>query len=73
RQKGSGIGLYNVNQRLIRLFGPQAELMLRNLPEGGGEVMFTIPCMRQEHLDGHNRDVLVDGERRHRYARPHRR
>ncbi|PTQ56553.1 MAG: Autolysin sensor kinase [Candidatus Carbobacillus altaicus] len=63
RQKGSGIGLYNVNQRLIRLFGPQAELTLLNHPEGGGEVTFTIPITeRHDRLSRDNRtiqDILV--------------
>ncbi|MEN1969438.1 LytS/YhcK type 5TM receptor domain-containing protein [Lentibacillus sp. N15] len=38
-----GTGLYNVNQRLIRLLGEDAQLSVRNLPEKGSEVVFMIP------------------------------
>ncbi len=39
----SGVGIYNVNQRLVQLLGESARLFIRNLPEGGSEVKFTIP------------------------------
>ena len=38
-----GTGLYNVNQRLVRLLGDEASLHIRNLPTYGSEVVFTIP------------------------------
>jgi two-component system sensor histidine kinase LytS len=41
--KNGGTGMYNVNQRLVRLLGYSAQLAIRNLPEGGSEVFFTIP------------------------------
>ncbi|GAB3798094.1 LytS/YhcK type 5TM receptor domain-containing protein [Virgibacillus kimchii] len=41
--KNGGTGMYNVNQRLIRLLGDSAEISIRNLPEGGSEVYFAIP------------------------------
>ncbi|GHI00297.1 LytS/YhcK type 5TM receptor domain-containing protein [Neobacillus kokaensis] len=41
--QNSGIGLYNVNQRLISLLGEEAKLHVRNLPEGGSEISFQIP------------------------------
>lgn len=46
RQNDGGAGLYNVNQRLISLIGESARLHIRNLPERGSEVYFTIPCKR---------------------------
>ncbi|WP_010531402.1 LytS/YhcK type 5TM receptor domain-containing protein [Lentibacillus jeotgali] len=41
--ENGGAGLYNVNQRLISLIGDSARLHIRNLPERGSEVCFTIP------------------------------
>lgn len=41
--QNGGIGLYNVNQRLIRLIGESARLHICNLPNGGSEVSFSIP------------------------------
>lgn len=38
-----GIGLYNVNQRLISLLGEEARLHVENLPNRGSKVYFTIP------------------------------
>ncbi|MFD1361236.1 LytS/YhcK type 5TM receptor domain-containing protein [Lentibacillus salinarum] len=42
-QSNSGAGLYNVNQRLISLLGDGSQLFIRNLPDQGSEVYFTIP------------------------------
>lgn len=42
-RKNGGTGMYNVNQRLIRLLGDSAQITVGNLPEGGSEVYFTIP------------------------------
>ncbi|PAV29640.1 sensor histidine kinase [Virgibacillus profundi] len=41
--KNGGTGIYNVNKRLISLLGESAKLDIRNLPEGGSEVLFSIP------------------------------
>jgi len=46
--KGGGIGLYNVNQRLIGLLGESSRLHIRNLPTGGSEVWFRIPLHEEE-------------------------
>ncbi|UJF33949.1 LytS/YhcK type 5TM receptor domain-containing protein [Paenibacillus hexagrammi] len=43
-KEGNGIGVYNVNQRLIHLFGAEARIQIRNRPEGGSRISFTIPC-----------------------------
>lgn len=40
---GNGIGLYNVNQRLVTLFGERAALHIENKPEGGCRVSFRVP------------------------------
>jgi two-component system sensor histidine kinase LytS len=44
-QENGGAGLYNVNQRLISLLGESSGLHIRNLPDRGSEVYFTIPAM----------------------------
>lgn len=50
-RRGSGIGLYNVNQRLIKLLGEEARLQVNNLPAGGSEVFFHIPYRRRFDAD----------------------
>src|SRR5699024_2602481 len=47
--ENGGIGIYNVNKRLIRLLGKGSGLTIRNLPGGGSEVFFYIP--RKNHLE----------------------
>ncbi|WP_047979740.1 LytS/YhcK type 5TM receptor domain-containing protein [Ornithinibacillus contaminans] len=42
-KQNGGTGLFNVNQRLIRLIGESAKLHIRNLPSGGSEIKFAIP------------------------------
>lgn len=42
-EKGSGIGLYNVNQRLIGLLGAESQLQVCNRRSGGSEISFRIP------------------------------
>jgi two-component system sensor histidine kinase LytS len=42
---GNGIGVYNVNQRLISLFGTEARLRFANREEGGCRIRFTIPTV----------------------------
>lgn len=42
-QEGNGIGLHNVNQRLITLLGPQSRLHIENRSDGGGRIMFSLP------------------------------
>ncbi|MFC0213500.1 LytS/YhcK type 5TM receptor domain-containing protein [Paenibacillus chartarius] len=39
----TGLGLHNVNQRLIHLFGTGAGLRFANVPDGGARIEFTIP------------------------------
>jgi two-component system, LytTR family, sensor histidine kinase LytS len=41
--QNGGTGIYNVNQRLVRLIGESASLHICNLPSGGSEVKFSIP------------------------------
>jgi len=47
--KNGGVGIYNVNQRLISLLGDASRLEIRNLPSGGSEVSFRIP--QKSHLE----------------------
>ncbi|MGN7454098.1 LytS/YhcK type 5TM receptor domain-containing protein [Paenibacillus pasadenensis] len=44
----NGLGVYNVNQRLIRLVGAEAALVYENLPEGGSRVTFRLPRARRD-------------------------
>ncbi|NGQ97468.1 GAF domain-containing protein [Brevibacillus sp. SYP-B805] len=46
RTEGNGIGVHNVNQRLISLFGPDARLRFANRAEGGCQIRFSIPIMK---------------------------
>lgn len=39
----SGVGMYNVNQRLISLLGEEARLYIERLPKRGSKVYFMIP------------------------------
>jgi two-component system sensor histidine kinase LytS len=41
--EGNGIGVYNVNQRLIGLFGEDSRLFIENKSEGGCRFSFSIP------------------------------
>ncbi|MGU3470912.1 LytS/YhcK type 5TM receptor domain-containing protein [Paenibacillus sp. D51F] len=45
--RGNGLGVYNVNQRLIRLFGAESALVYENLPAGGCRVAFRLPLERR--------------------------
>jgi two-component system sensor histidine kinase LytS len=47
RKEGNGIGVHNVNQRLISLQGPDAQLHFANRPEGGALITFTIPIKQE--------------------------
>ncbi|MDR7317713.1 LytS/YhcK type 5TM receptor domain-containing protein [Brevibacillus nitrificans] len=47
-KEGNGIGVHNVNQRLVSLRGPDAQLNFRNKPEGGCLVTFSIPIQKEE-------------------------
>jgi two-component system sensor histidine kinase LytS len=44
---GNGIGVYNVNQRLISLFGTEAAMDIENKASGGCKISFTIPLHRE--------------------------
>ncbi|MBD0383544.1 LytS/YhcK type 5TM receptor domain-containing protein [Paenibacillus sedimenti] len=39
----TGLGVFNVNRRLITLFGPETALKFANPPGGGARIDFTIP------------------------------
>jgi two-component system sensor histidine kinase LytS len=41
--QGNGVGIYNVNQRLVSLLGEQSSLQIRNKEGGGCQVSFIIP------------------------------
>lgn len=47
KKQYSGVGLYNVNHRLINLLDKHAKLHVENLPEGGSKVYFSIPLKYQ--------------------------
>ncbi|OEH85030.1 hypothetical protein BHU72_06885 [Desulfuribacillus stibiiarsenatis] len=47
-KKGTGIGVFNVNQRLMALLGENAQLRIRNLPEAGCEIKFYLPNLNEE-------------------------
>lgn len=42
-KKGTGTALYNINQRLIGLFGKDTTLHIESELEKGTEILFTIP------------------------------
>jgi len=48
--EGNGIGVYNVNQRLVGLFGEQSRLVITNLISAGCRFAFCIP--REEYQQG---------------------
>jgi two-component system sensor histidine kinase LytS len=39
----TGLGVHNVNQRLISLLGPESSLAYGNRPESGARVTFAVP------------------------------
>lgn len=47
RNEGNGIGVHNVNQRLISLRGQEAKLHFANKPEGGSVITFAIPIPKE--------------------------
>lgn len=44
---GSGLALYNVNRRLMMMFGKNAELQIKSNLNKGTEISFTIPKMEE--------------------------
>jgi two-component system sensor histidine kinase LytS len=46
--EGNGLGVYNINQRLISLFGNDARLFVENKAEGGCRFRFSMPCTNGE-------------------------
>lgn len=46
--EGNGIGVYNVNQRLINLFGTESKLRIENKKGGGSCISFVIPLDRDK-------------------------
>ncbi|MEX2460048.1 MAG: LytS/YhcK type 5TM receptor domain-containing protein [Paenibacillaceae bacterium] len=56
---GNGIGVFNVNQRLINLFGNESKMRIENKIDGGSIISFTIPFhletkISKEHEGGEN-------------------
>ncbi|MDF2681722.1 MAG: sensor histidine kinase [Brevibacillus sp.] len=47
-KEGNGIGVHNVNQRLVSLRGPDAQLVFANKTEGGCLITFSIPIQKEE-------------------------
>ncbi|WNC16990.1 LytS/YhcK type 5TM receptor domain-containing protein [Brevibacillus brevis] len=47
-REGNGIGVHNVNQRLVSLCGPDAQLIFSNKAEGGCLITFSIPLAKEE-------------------------
>ena len=43
--RNNGIGMDNVNQRLIKLFGPQSALRVTSAPNAGTSVSFSVPAL----------------------------
>lgn len=43
KTSNGGVGLYNVNRRLISLLGEESRLQIENIPTGGCKVYFSIP------------------------------
>jgi two-component system sensor histidine kinase LytS len=46
--EGNGIGVYNVNQRLVTLFGQESKLIIQNREGGGCQITFTVPFAAPE-------------------------
>ncbi|MGY3837708.1 LytS/YhcK type 5TM receptor domain-containing protein [Bacillus atrophaeus] len=58
-KEGTGTALYNLNQRLVGLFGQQAALQITSGIDNGTEVSFQVPLQQmkegEEHAEGVNR------------------
>ncbi|KYD01773.1 sensor histidine kinase [Bacillus atrophaeus] len=58
-KEGTGTALYNLNQRLVGLFGQQAALQITSGIDNGTEVLFQVPLKQmkegEEHGEGVNR------------------
>ena len=65
-ETGTGIGLFNVNRRLMMTFGDQAALAIKSKEHEGTAISFRIPKMEVGCLMGTIRTLIVDDER---YAR----
>ncbi|SFQ16118.1 histidine kinase [Salibacterium halotolerans] len=48
KPKGSGIGLYNINERIHLMFGEDGGVTIENAEEGGTVVTITLPYIRGE-------------------------
>lgn len=48
RRQHGGFGLYNVNQRLIGLFGPESHLNVTNETTGGCRISFLLPSQTRK-------------------------
>ena len=60
--KKGGMGLYNVNQRLVSLLGEDSRLHIENLHDGGSKVSFVIP--NRTSVRGKNNEVERNDSRR---------
>ncbi|MBM7866936.1 sensor histidine kinase [Heliobacterium gestii] len=55
-QKGNGIGVHNVSQRLASLLGTDSRLFFANLPEGGCEARFFLPDPKEGSVSDESDD-----------------
>lgn len=51
-EKGTGLGLYNVNRRLIMSFDERSALAIQSTPNEGTKISFQIPKVEVEDHDG---------------------
>ncbi|MBM7579536.1 sensor histidine kinase [Jeotgalibacillus terrae] len=51
-EKGTGIGLYNLNERLIKIIGEQSKLSIQSAEMKGTIVSFSVPCPNEEFAKG---------------------
>lgn len=49
-KEGNGIGVHNVNQRLISLCGPESRLYIKNREDGGCRISFSLPFAAKKAL-----------------------
>ncbi|KIL52573.1 histidine kinase [Jeotgalibacillus alimentarius] len=51
-EKGTGIGLYNLNERLIKIIGEQSKLTIQSAEKKGTIVSFSVPYPNEEFAKG---------------------
>ncbi|SEA87495.1 two-component system, LytT family, sensor histidine kinase LytS [Thalassobacillus cyri] len=47
-EKGTGIGIYNVNRRLVQMYGNTSRLQISSEPGSGTKISFWLPEVRKE-------------------------